>query len=86
MTESFGCTARAEAIPDRPDHVLVPVTNARRYVVVPRSALPRLRYHDIYQNKGGKLVVQNVMGERKALDRVIPGWVLHVEPPIDLSP
>jgi len=56
------------------------VINRFAWVSVPAQSVEKLRYRDIYANRVGHLMVQDIMGVRTCLEKVVPDYLLHSEP------
>jgi hypothetical protein len=51
------------------------------WVSVPVEDIEKFRYRDLYRLKNGRIVVQDVLGEKKPIEKVSPGFLLHREFP-----
>lgn len=78
--DSFGFAA--ESVPcSNGERRTARIKNFHWWVSVPADAAMKLRYRELFRTRAGDIIVQDVLGGRTRLGRVIPDYSLHMEKP-----
>lgn len=57
------------------------IKNFYQWVSVPSDEVGLFRYRELFRAKGGKIMVQDVMGYRRPIKAICPSFLLHDEKP-----